>query len=118
MTFQMFEIIWYILIPILFIPLFIFRKWTRRVGYAECLLPALILSIEMLNRLLFPFSIWAYILFVYTWIGVIQLAVNYRTDLYFTFGEFFRKWFKLICVVNIFIWFVLVAWRVASLFLT
>lgn len=111
MAFNMEEIVWYVLVPLMFLILFIFRKWVREIGILECSFPITTLSIEMIGQLLLHYSIWPYILFGYVWLALFLFFYNYKTNYYFTVIQFFKRVFKVISLTNIIVWLVLVVIR-------
>lgn len=98
------DIVCFVLVPVLFLLCVMLRKWTQSIGYSVCLFPASAVSTEVLGRLLVGYSIWPYILFVFTWIGMCLLFYNYKTDYYYTVGQFFKKYLSVISVCTLIVW--------------
>ncbi|MBF0780821.1 MULTISPECIES: hypothetical protein [unclassified Granulicatella] len=117
MVFNIEEALWYILVPLTFLILVIFKKWVKRIGVLECSFPVTTLCIEMIGRLFVQYSILPYILFAYVWIAIVLFFYNYKTNYYFTVTQFFKRVFKVISFVNILVWLSIAIVRVVSMFL-
>lgn len=117
MPFQQSEWVFHLTVPLLCVVFWLLKRIIKRLKVSECVALFAVLTIEVLSRLMIGYSLWPYILFGYVWIGLIMLFVNYKTDHYFTVGQFFRKYLTVLTLLTVFSAIGLSVYRLVMVFL-
>ncbi|MBS4749888.1 hypothetical protein GMA11_01775 [Granulicatella sp. zg-ZJ] len=111
------ELIWYLIPLVVAFVYLIFRKILYKIGFSIILFPFVLIGIEEIGEVIFRYSILPYVFFGYVLVGFFLLFYNYKADRFFTTMQFFKKYSVVIGYVSIFVWAVLIIYRLMDVFL-